>query len=291
MKNRITDYINGVFAPFDNTKSVSELKSDLLADLHDRFDELRSEGKDDETAFKMTVESVGDIEDTIMDIARSSAVLERKIIVDFSGRDISQTDLANVVAHESNFSGSNIKDSDFQGADLTGSRFYASDLQGSNFTKANLTDCNFKCVDLNNAIFNKTILLRTVFVTLGLESVQFTNVTFQNAKFNMCDLRKAAFVDCCFNGVDFNKSDLRDMCFAGITFTDVKFDKSTLKGASFKGSILKNVSFLSGFAFTNKYYHDVQLINFTGAFMDKITYASLKGIGANLDEVTVVANC
>ena len=113
MNDRISAYIDGVFAPFDNTKSVSDLKRDLLVDLHERFEELQSEGKDEETAFQMTIESVGDIEDTILDLAKSSATLEHKIIVDLSARDLSQTDLGNVVAHNSNFSSSNVKNSDF----------------------------------------------------------------------------------------------------------------------------------------------------------------------------------
>jgi hypothetical protein len=45
-------------------KSVSELKADLLADLHERFRELKAEGKDDATAFELTIDSIGDIEQT-----------------------------------------------------------------------------------------------------------------------------------------------------------------------------------------------------------------------------------
>src|SRR5262249_18199840 len=65
MNEKLTNYVNGVFAPYDEAKSVAELKADLLSDLQERFRELKAEGKDDETAFAMTIESIGDIEQTV----------------------------------------------------------------------------------------------------------------------------------------------------------------------------------------------------------------------------------
>ena len=62
MSDRLNDYVDGVFAPHEGTKSISELKADLLADLQERFRELRAEGKDEATAFELTVDSIGDIE-------------------------------------------------------------------------------------------------------------------------------------------------------------------------------------------------------------------------------------
>jgi hypothetical protein len=51
MNEKIDQYLNGVFAPYEGVKSVAELKADLLSDLQERFRELKGEGKDDETAF------------------------------------------------------------------------------------------------------------------------------------------------------------------------------------------------------------------------------------------------
>jgi len=61
MNEKLIDYLNGVFAPYDGIKSVEELKSDLLADLQERFRELKAEGKDDAAAFEATIDSIGDI--------------------------------------------------------------------------------------------------------------------------------------------------------------------------------------------------------------------------------------
>ncbi|MBV5343188.1 pentapeptide repeat-containing protein, partial [bacterium] len=59
MNEKLTNYVDGVFAPYDEIKSVAELKDDLLTDLQERFSELLAEGKDEETAFVMTIESIG----------------------------------------------------------------------------------------------------------------------------------------------------------------------------------------------------------------------------------------
>jgi len=37
MNERLTNYVNGVFAPYDGEKSVAELKADLLSDLQERL--------------------------------------------------------------------------------------------------------------------------------------------------------------------------------------------------------------------------------------------------------------
>ena len=60
--DKLNDYVDGVFAPYEGAKSISDLKADLLADLHERFRELKAEGKDDAAAFELTIDSIGDIE-------------------------------------------------------------------------------------------------------------------------------------------------------------------------------------------------------------------------------------
>jgi uncharacterized protein YjbI with pentapeptide repeats len=87
--------------------------------------------------------------------------------------------------------------------------------------------------------------------------------------------------------VDFKYCDLSGQRFDGQTFIGVKFDKSALTEASFRGATLKNVSFQAFFSLTNKYYRSIKTICFDDAVMDKLTYAALKGMGADLSKVTV----
>src|SRR5579862_2474437 len=119
MNEQLTNYVNGVFAPYDGVKSAIELKADLLADLQERFRELKAEGKDDETAFNMTIESIGDIEQTVQEVANLSRALERQVVVSFGASNLPKSDLAGVIAQKGNFKGSALRGSDFTGADLT----------------------------------------------------------------------------------------------------------------------------------------------------------------------------
>ncbi|MDQ6423403.1 pentapeptide repeat-containing protein [Paenibacillus sp. LHD-117] len=288
MNQKLTNYLNGVFAPYDGVKSVTELKADLLSDLQERFRELKAEGKDDETAFEMTIDSIGDIEQTVLEVANLSRSLERQVVTNFNASNLADSDFASVTAHKGKFSGSALKGSDFSNADLTGSTFAGSDVRGTNFDGANLTDCNFSALDLSDTSFNKSILLRTNYSSCGLDRAKFLNVKLTDVKLSTTDLRKATFANCIFDGVEFKYSDLTGLCLDGQTFIGVKFEKAGLNEVTFRGATLKNVSFHPGFTLTKKYFRAIKTINFDGAMMDKLTYAALKGMDANLSKVTVV---
>lgn len=69
MSEKLIKYVNGIFAPYEGIKSATELKADLLSDLQEHFCDLKAEGKDDETALAMTIESIGDIDQTVQEVA------------------------------------------------------------------------------------------------------------------------------------------------------------------------------------------------------------------------------
>jgi uncharacterized protein YjbI with pentapeptide repeats len=291
MNEKLNQYLNGVFAPYEGVKSVAELKADLLSDLQERFRELKAEGKDDETAFAMTIDSIGDIEQTVQEVANLSRSLERQVHINFSASNLPKSDFAGVSVHKGKFEASTLQSSDFAGADLTGSLFKASDVREANFDGTNLTDCTFSVSDLADASFNKSILVRTEISTSGLARAKFTNVKLIDVKLNMIDLRETIFENCIFSGVDFKYCDLRGMCLDGQTFIGVKFDSAALNEVTFRGATLKNVSFVAAVTWTSwskKYYRAIKTISFDGATMDKLTYASLKGMEADLSNVTVL---
>src|SRR5262249_34922941 len=105
MNEQLINHVNGIFAPYEGVKSAAELKADLLSDLQERFRELKAEGKDDETALTMTIESIGDIEQTVQEVANLSRALERKVLINFSGSNLSQSDFAGVIVHQGKFQG------------------------------------------------------------------------------------------------------------------------------------------------------------------------------------------
>ena len=288
MNEKLTNYLNGVFAPYDGVKSVAELKADLLSDLQERFRELKAEGKDDETAFEMTIDSIGNIEQTVQEVAALSRSLERQVLTNFSASNLPESDFAGVTAQKGKFDASALRGSNFSGADLTGSSFKASDVVEANFDDANLTDCNFYTSDLTDASFKKAMLVRTEFSTSEMTGAKFIDARLTDVKLTVCDLRKTIFEKCIFDGVDFKTSDLRGLCLDGQTFMGVKFGEAALNEVTFKGATLKNVSFAPPWSLTRKYYLAIKTIRFDDARMDKLTYAALKGLGADLSKVTVV---
>jgi Uncharacterized low-complexity proteins len=288
MNEKITNYLNGLFAAYDGVKSISELKADLHSDLQERFNELKAEGKDDETAFQSTIESIGDIEQTLQEMANLARALERQVVTNFDASSLPQSDFAGVVAHNGKFNASDLQGSDFSGADLTGSSFKSSDLRKANFNRANLTDCSFNTDDLTEASFNQSILVRTDFSTAGVAKAKFTDVKFVDVKLMMTDLRETFFENCTFSGVNFKYCDLRGKSLDGLTFSGVQFDGAALNETSFRNAILRNVSFRPAFAITNKNYRALKTIHFEGATMDKLTYAALKSLGLDLSQVTIV---
>lgn len=285
MNDKLHEYVDGVFAPYEGTKSISELKTDLLADLRERYRELLAEGKDEAAAFAETVDSIGDIEETVREVSNLSRVLERQVVTRFDASALEGGDFAGVAARGGRFNASALRNADFSNADLTGSRFRASDMRNANFDGANLTDVSMTVSDVSNASFQRARLVRTDFTSSGLTGTRFTDVALTDVNFHTTDLRKTIFERCTFTGVDFSTSDLRGLNFEGASFTGVKFDRAGLEGMSLRGAVLRDCSFRGGWS--NRYYKALRTVNFEGARLDKLTYAALKGFGVEPSNVTV----
>ena len=284
MNDKLDEYVNGVFAPYEGAKSIGELKADLLADLHERFRELKAEGKDDAAAFELTIDSIGDIEQTVQEVSNLSRSLERQLVTRFDMSMLGGSDFAGVEVRGGKFEMSMLLGSNFSHANLTGSSFKMSEVADANFDGADLTDVNMSMTDLARASFRGSILVRTDFSTSGLTETRFAEASLVDVKFRTTDLRRTFFEHCAFTGVDFTYSDLRGLDLDGATFTSVKFEKVALNGVTFRGAPLRDVSFRIG---GRKYRNAISTVILDGARMDKLTYAGLKGMGADLSNVTV----
>lgn len=288
MNQQIHQYVNQLFEPYEGVKTVDELKNELLADLNERYEDLTARGNDGQTALSQTLESIGDIEETLGEIAGLSHTLQRQVLVNFNAQDLGNSDFAGVTLHGGKFEASAMKGADFSGADLTGSSFKSSDLREARFDAANLTDCNFTTLDLRGVCFRNSIMVRTNFSKAGLDGVVFSGIQFKDVNFSMVDMRKAEFKNCSIDGGEFTYSDLQGQRFEGMILRNAILGKAWLKDVSFAGARLQNVSFAPPFALTKKYYNAIKTIRFEGASMDKLTYNALKGLGANLSGVTVL---
>lgn len=233
-------------------------------------------------------ESNKPIEEKVVSEQNIPGARQTQLLTNFSGAELAKTDFSGINAHGLIFNGSNLAGSDFTDADITGSTFKGSNAHEAVFLRANLTDCNLSATNLQNAEFSNAILINTRFYALDLAKAKFSNTKLSNVKFSKTDLRETIFQNCGFEGVDFDYSDLRGLCLDDQTFANVLFHNAALNETSFKGATLINCSFRSTFALTNKYYRAIKTIRFGGASMDKLTHASLKGLGADLAQVTLI---
>ena len=232
--------------------------------------------------------AISAVEETIPEVSSLTDLHQPQLLTNFSGNDLAKTDFAGVIAHKLKFNGSNLRGSDFTGADLTGSAFLGSDAREASFQAANLTDCSLSATDLTATNFDQAILVRTKFYAFELAGAKISNTKLIEVKLSKTDLRKTIFENCVFEGVDFDYSDLRGLNLDGQTFIGVLFHNAALNETTFRNATLKNVSFRSILALTNKYYKAIKTICFEGATMDKLTYASLKGLGADLSKVNLM---
>lgn len=156
------------------------------------------------------------------------------------------------------FSLSVLRDSDLKGVAAQEHKFNYSDLKGADFAGADLTGASFKCSALTNA--------------------RFDGANLAGAKLTKSDLKSASFQGAVLDGTDFHYSSLAGVSFEGQRLRGTIFDYAGLKGTSFKNAVLENVSFRT----------EVRGAIFEGAVMDKLTYAMLKGLKADLRGVIVV---
>jgi len=82
--------------------------------------------------------------------------------------------------------------------------------------------------------------------------------------------------------------DLRDLCLDGLTFLDARFDEASLVGTTFREAALKDVSFHWTKIKSKASSPSAEADRFTGTRMELLTYAALKGLGADLSKVSVI---
>lgn len=288
MNKNIKTYVDHLFEPYAGSKSVDELKHDLLVDLHERYEELRQQGNNEADALTKTLESIGDIKETLNEMANSTSMVDKSVHVDFKASALQDADFSNVVLHDGELMTSALQNTNFSGSDLTGSSFKSSDLQGANFDRANLTNCNLSTLSLKDASFRETILNNTNFSKSWLKGARFQHVKLVNVNFSMVDFKDVSFEHCTIDGCNFDYADLHDRNFDDHIIRNVQFGKAALENISFKRATLKNVSFKPPFALTNKYYKAIKTIQFDGAYIDKLSYNALRSLGANLNGVTIL---
>ena len=84
MNEKLDKYVDGVFSQYEDGTAIRELKEELRTNLQERWKDLKEQGYDDETAYKMTIDSIGDISEAIQTIAGKTKELKQMVRKNFS---------------------------------------------------------------------------------------------------------------------------------------------------------------------------------------------------------------
>jgi hypothetical protein len=71
MNQKLADYLDDAFRMYRGSRAAEEMKQELLINLSDKFADFRRLGHSDETALRMTIDSIGDIAEMMEQIAHS----------------------------------------------------------------------------------------------------------------------------------------------------------------------------------------------------------------------------
>ena len=75
MDDKLRRYIDGLFKEYPQTKSVVELKEEMLQNLREKHEDLLHEGKSEEAAFNIAVAGIGDINELVGNISHVNKVV------------------------------------------------------------------------------------------------------------------------------------------------------------------------------------------------------------------------
>ena len=74
MEEKLQHFLDNAFAPYGNFPGKTDIIKELLANLVEKYDDQKAQGKTDEEAFKATTESFGDITEIMGQLPHSQAV-------------------------------------------------------------------------------------------------------------------------------------------------------------------------------------------------------------------------
>jgi len=293
MYDKLHSFLDGQFAPYGDFPSRAEVVQELRANLDEKFDDLKSAGKTDEEAYRLTIESFGDVGEIMEHVPLDDASRTNP-----PSRDVSEEQrreepsrwakamrwvrgdrAAADVPAPKRLTSSVMHDADLAGVDLSGADFSTSSLVGARYDGSNLRGARFRAAALAGASFVHADMSRATLSGCDLHGARLDGADLTGATLRATAFRGATFAGATLKRTNFEASGFRDVSFDHHLLEDVVFDKASLKGASFRGATLRNVSFRHAI---------VRGADFDGATMDKLTYAVLQASGATLGRVTIV---
>jgi uncharacterized protein YjbI with pentapeptide repeats len=278
MEKKLQKFLDESFAPYGEFPARSDVIQELLANLLEKFNDVKKEGKSDDEAYQATVDSFGDVSEIMEHVPHSEAKHTVESKADSNLYKTIVDGIKEVAGDKPTLKASALMQADLTDTDLAGRDFSMSALMETSFDRSDLHGAKFKSAALKSASFMGADLKNAIFSSSDLQGVNFNKANLTNATFSSSAFKDATFIDTIFINTVFSKSDLTSISFDDLVLDGVRFNSSSLKGASFKNAVLRNVSF---------HHAAVKHAIFDGATMDKLTYALLKSAKATLKDIVI----
>lgn len=278
MEKKLQNFLDEAFAPYGDFPARADVTQELLANLLEKYNDLKKQGKAEDEAYQLTVESFGDVSEIMENVPHAESNTAHDSITSGIRKAIADGVKA-ATGNDHTARASALVKADLTDTDLSSKDFSGSALMEASFDRSDAQGAKFKGAALRSASFVETNLRGAVFTGADLQNVNFNNADLTNATFKGAALKGVTLNDSKLTGANFSQSDVSGVSFDNFALNDVRFDSASLKGASFKKAVLHNVSF---------HHAAVKHAIFDGSSMDKLTYALLKGAKATLNDITIL---
>jgi len=275
---RIDDYLDQVFGAYEDSPTVTELRMEVRHDLMERLADLTEHGVGDEIAYAQVISSLGDIQETIAQLAAEDQVPPSEpdgpagfIPTDQPPGETWQPDeppadrrdpddwmnaIADAVADGIDTARTQIAQALDQAQDTLNqygtwdnavrrAQARARERRHSGGRRRDRGEAwagmSFAATDFRGADFRGQDLPATSFLSSVLRSTDFSGAKLMGSKFTASDMRDANFTQADLTGAALMSCSLRNVAFDRANLTGASLTSSDLRHAQFVGTNLTNV--------------------------------------------------
>ncbi len=213
MEKKLQAYLDNVFAPYGDFPARDEVKQELLANLKEKYADLKKQSLSDDEAYRATVESFGDVAEIMEQVSHTGDKQEKP----------EEPSKVKAALHDYLGIGEDAHKSKFRYLPLVGVDLGEASLRGEDFTSSALMGAIFDKSDLTKAVFKSAALKGASFVGANSKDVSFDGLTLSH--------------------VVFDGASLNHTSFRNATLHDVTFRYSAVKGAKFEGAAMDKVTY------------------------------------------------
>lgn len=143
MNDKLKQFLDNAFMPYGNFPARKDVEQELLSNLTEKYNDLKADGKTDEEAYQLTIESFGDVSEIMEHVAHDTGA---------SKEDGAQESRESIVDRIKNgfrsgdprFRATSITEADLSDSQLAGTDFSMSALMGQTLINQTYADQNSK---------------------------------------------------------------------------------------------------------------------------------------------------